>query len=1397
MNSLSTSTLDDIDDSDANFFADMEPPSEYGYNCSFRDGSAVVSPSSEVSRSTTSIESTTGSAITTSLSTRDMSIVKNRNKIMRLRQIAENTPSNRMQIIRSVSSQVDGGANAHIFTQLSDFFWFQSHRSQVTMANGSREWSEGYGCVLGKFEGSDKIIPFFPSYLLPRNEWATISPPSIRIYNGARRATVHSLHSFEIVDSDGDTIVVPTHHEERLRMHLDFVTVNIVKLHPSMSVANVSCPTDRPYNAAIVTRSQSKRLELSNAPRHADSSESVDGTTPTIESSDTPLCSDLTNTPSELSTAPPLLVPSDTEDDDLPPDETNDTLVRQQENRQRRRAQAFLIHQRMGHVPFTVLQEMARREMLHGLPKKLLVPDEPCLICLQAKGRTLPHGQTMSTDNLRAGQRVHMDYSFVNVVSYRGFTSFLSVVCAKTRKLFAIATRSKRPPLELCRFLYMMFSRMGCQPLEIRVDRGGELAKSSEFVNFWFSKGIVVNDTGGHASYLNGKVERPNQTIMAGVRALLINKNSPSSDWCEALSHYNMVYDMTLHRGIDDTPFHAWFGTKGSIENLRVWGATVHPIEPDRKKLDHRVSSGDFLGFNASTRLVRYRDSVTKNTKISSSAYFDEYNVRDSNGDLTPGSKQLLGQLQDLSSPPPTLALCDSPLMDRPIHNIQVVIPGGTSSLGLSLDFDKSAYLPVISAIAPTSPLYHQFPAHHRHDVFVLSIDGEEPISTSVLVEILQRFRRLRPNQSLSLSISKRLRSRLTPIEEQRLAFNQVQPFLEVPSNTPQLKAVLVSTPIPPRAPKNEKELNQSQWRSDYISARNHHFAKMNRTTSVSIPMLRSKVPPGRNILFSMLIYYNKKIPDLPHTYDFLCRWVSNGKNQVQGVDYEQSYSPVAKADSIRYCMAVAAEYGMSGYLLDVVNAFQSRFEHDPLKRQYLTCPPGYIDWFRREYPNVPIPSTNPRDLVVQTLTTFQGEKDASNKFYSLVKPVLEEDDFVVSQSDKGIFTKAAGDHRAMACLSTDDILLFTKDRKIYLSLREHLLRYFGITTKEGSLLRYLSLRIVISDLGISIDQTDYINKVLTGYFGTQDPKISKVDSSFPTDPSFEKTLANALPLTIDEQQVYEDRHNGSLAKWVGALMHATVWTRVDIGYPIMRLSGYMTAPTAPAYMALRHFMEWFWFHQHLPLMYPSKTSKKDKPIEVHFRRGSAEYTTLQSGSTPDVDPHVTNMNDADNARDLANRRSVNSILHLYNGTAQNWINRKQSVVMRHSTSSELRCFYCGVEYSVYLRQFASSIGYPIGSPILTYEDNQATIACVLANRVSNNLRHVDVMIRALHEWYIAKHFVPGYTNTNNQLADLNTKPHGSATYRRLAHRIVGVRFYPSPGAKHYELGAFALFTLE
>ena len=57
----------------------------------------------------------------------------------------------------------------------------------------------------------------------------------------------------------------------------------------------------------------------------------------------------------------------------------------------------------------------------------------------------------------------------------------------------------------------------------IRVDEDGKLARSSEFMKKCHNMNIIVKNTGGDASSINGKIEIPNNTLANTTRFFLLN----------------------------------------------------------------------------------------------------------------------------------------------------------------------------------------------------------------------------------------------------------------------------------------------------------------------------------------------------------------------------------------------------------------------------------------------------------------------------------------------------------------------------------------------------------------------------------------------------------------------------------------------------------------------------------------------------------------------------------------------------------------------------------------------------------------------------------------------------------------------------------------------------------
>ena len=121
------------------------------------------------------------------------------------------------------------------------------------------------------------------------------------------------------------------------------------------------------------------------------------------------------------------------------------------------------------------------------------------------------------------GFMLQMDFSFFNVKSICGFTSTFVVICSTTAYIFGYPFRSKRPPLEILKFLVAKLRNQDKNVVFIRFDEDGALARSSEFMNTCHNMNIIFQTTGGDASYINCKSEIPNNTLANITRSLLLN----------------------------------------------------------------------------------------------------------------------------------------------------------------------------------------------------------------------------------------------------------------------------------------------------------------------------------------------------------------------------------------------------------------------------------------------------------------------------------------------------------------------------------------------------------------------------------------------------------------------------------------------------------------------------------------------------------------------------------------------------------------------------------------------------------------------------------------------------------------------------------------------------------
>ena len=96
---------------------------------------------------------------------------------------------------------------------------------------------------------------------------------------------------------------------------------------------------------------------------------------------------------------------------------------------------------------------MARKVLMEGLPENLHKLEEPCPVCLLTKATKIPRGTTTDVSKFAPGFMLQMDFAFFNVESIRGFTSTFVAIFSASSYPFVFSSRSKRPPLDILKFL--------------------------------------------------------------------------------------------------------------------------------------------------------------------------------------------------------------------------------------------------------------------------------------------------------------------------------------------------------------------------------------------------------------------------------------------------------------------------------------------------------------------------------------------------------------------------------------------------------------------------------------------------------------------------------------------------------------------------------------------------------------------------------------------------------------------------------------------------------------------------------------------------------------------------------------------------------------------------------
>ncbi|CAN1266422.1 Retrovirus-related Pol polyprotein from transposon TNT 1-94 [Linum perenne] len=910
-------------------------------------------------------------------------------------------------------------------------------------------------------------------------------------------------------------------------------------------------------------------------------------------------------------------------------------------------------HCRLGH-PST-----PRIQMLHKNNPSIAIPlHSHCSVCHLAKQKHLPFPSSSSHASV-AFELVHMDiWGPFGTPTYDGFSYFLTIVDDFSRCVWIYLMHNKGETRSLIESFCTMVATHFSSPVKtIRTDQGCEFNMTS----FFASKGIAHQTSCVATAPQNGRVERKHQHLLAVARSLRFQSGLQLRFWGECILHacYLINRIPTPILG-NKTPFEVLYNQPPSYSHLKNFGCLAYAstLHHGRTKFSPRSIASVFLGYKAGIKGFKLLDIETQKVFLSRNVVFHENILPFHNSSQQSSSTDHINNTLDSLSPiqfPETESFPEtsSPM---PIHE---------SVADVSSDLSPPSNTPHSSSHVHNSP---------NHDP----------------KNLLRRSTRVsRPPSYLKDYHCDLLNSNTSSTSFFSHSQHSLPHYLSYDNLSPQYRKYILNVTIEPE-PQTYLEASKSDcWQK--AMQEELQALEDNGTWIVT------ELPLGKRAIGCKWVYKVKFNPD-GSVERYKARLVAKGFTQIQGIDFTDTFSPVAKINSVKTLLAVAAVKDWHLHQMDVSNAFL----HGDLDEEvYMEMPPGLQD----------VGNGNKKP-VCKLVKSLYGLKQASRQWFVKLSSALKSEGFKQSAADHSVFIYSTMADMVVLLVYVDDIILAGSSLQLIEEIKGKLHLHFKIKDL-GKLKYFLGLEVARSSSGIVMTQRKYCLELISES-GFDNVKPSKTPVEYKT------------RLTADEGVPLEDITE--YRQLVGRLHYLTI-TRPDISYGVQQLSQFQSKPT----------------EVHLQAAYKVIRYLKQAPGQGLF---FARDTNLE----------LSGYSDSDWASCPDSRRSTTGYCLFLGSSLLSWKTKKQGTVSRSSSEAEYRALAqlcCEVQWLVGLLH---ELGVEQSSPVKLYCDNQSALYIAQNPVFHERTKHIEIDCHVIRErlqsGLISLHHVP----TEIQLADLFTK---------------------------------------
>lgn len=431
----------------------------------------------------------------------------------------------------------------------------------------------------------------------------------------------------------------------------------------------------------------------------------------------------------------------------------------------------------------------------------------------------------------------------------------------------------------------------------------------------------------------------------------------------------------------------------------------------------------------------------------------------------------------------------------------------------------------------------------------------------------------------------------------------------------------------------------------------------------------------------------------------YKARLVAKGFQQRPGIDYNETFSPVVRYESVRVLLALAASRDYEIGQFDIKTAFLN----------------GDLD--EEIYMKIPEGVSAAEGLVCKLNKSLYGLKQSPRQWNKKFDEFLRAYDFRQSSADHCIYSGHYGESEILLALYVDDGLVMSNSKTtIDIVLRE-LRNQFEVTIGDCKLFAGLEIRRDRQSKKIVISQERYISRVLERFnMNETNPCATPVEVGL----SLEKGSSQSKETDMQISAPYRQA--------VGCLMFAAVVSRPDIMFAVSLVSRFVTDPKPIHWTAVKRIFR--------------------------YLKGTMSEGIVYGGDKEDL----IAFSDSDYAGCLDSRKSTSGYLFTLAGSAVTWSSQRQSIVALSTTEAEYVSACEAAKEAIWLRLLLSDVGVTLNGPTQMQLDNQGSIKLIENPAFHKRTKHIDVRYHFIREKYESGEIDIVYVNSKAQLADIFTK---------------------------------------